>query len=131
MALHESLDEVTASAAVTVTDGPNNWFFDEDTFNQTTFGTGRFPSTTDGTLEVDFRFADSDGLRIASGTFELELKPDWWWGITFRLSNSDPTLGCFGCLRVFAFPISASARTPQDSLWVVVGGNTLDNSLVF
>ncbi len=93
---------------------------------------GRVLSTrTAGTLRVGFRFAA--GQTVASeGAVELPLRPDWHYGIAFHVDSLDPKRGCFGCQGSRAFPLAAAHRRGvRDSLWVVWGGNFIENPVIY
>ena len=93
---------------------------------------GRVLSTrTEGTLRVGFRFAT--GQTVASeGAVELPLRPDWQYGVTFHVDSLNPTRGCFGCQGSRAFALAAAHRRgARDSLWVVWGGNFIDNPVIY
>jgi hypothetical protein len=90
-----------------------------------------FATRTSGTLWLRFRMAD--GSAVASeGEVELPLRADWSYGVEFRVAADDPTRFCFGCQGAKAFPLAAAFRgLPADSLWVVWGGNSIRNPVVY
>ena len=91
----------------------------------------RFATRTSGTLWLRFRM--SDGSAVASeGEVELPLRADWSYGVEFRVAADDPTRLCFGCQGARAFPLApAYRRLPAESLWVVWGGNSIRNPVVY
>jgi hypothetical protein len=57
---------------------------------------------------------------------------DWGYAFTIRVDSLDPTRYCFGCLGAHAFPLAAQyRRTVRDSVWVVWGGNSFKNPVVY
>lgn len=65
-------------------------------------------------------------------TQRIDLRPDFGWELSFRRASSDPTAMCFGCFGATAFPLGASLQvTAADSLWVVWGGNSISNPVVY
>ncbi len=131
----------TADIRVTFEDGLRRWHVDADgplafTGEPTRssvrpFASGPFNTRTDGVLRVSFR-ASRDGEEISAGSVELELKPDWVWGVKLEASRVDPTSGCFGCLGRKAFGIAPEFRTSErDSIYIVWGGNSIKNPVVY
>ncbi|HET9983811.1 MAG TPA: hypothetical protein VFQ38_09500 [Longimicrobiales bacterium] len=94
--------------------------------------TPAFDTPAAGPLRVDFVVEDSARRPVSSGAVELALRSDWIWGIEFWVASENPTRTCFGCAGYRAFPIAeAYRRTPADSLYVVWGGNSIENPVVF
>lgn len=92
----------------------------------------RLKTATSGTLEVAFRLVTTVEGEVGSGQLELDLRPDWFWAVTFRPDDQDPTEGCFGCLEHFVFPLSEAVQTSsQDSMHVVISGNSISNPVVY
>jgi hypothetical protein len=86
----------------------------------------------DGTLRVRAELQDASGAVLTSGEVRLDLRPDWVWGVDIWLASENPTLGCFGCMGYRAFAIPAALRvTPTDSLYMIWGGNSISNPVVF
>lgn len=95
------------------------------------FDTREFRTPTSGTLIVDVTIAEA-GEVIATGMVELPLRPDWGWGVDLFLGDRNPTDTCFGCVDYRAFGVAEGHRdSPADSLWVVWGGNSISNPVVF
>lgn len=93
--------------------------------------TREFPTRTSGTLQVEFVVA-ADPVTLAEGSVAIPLKTDWRWGVDFFLTDRDPTEMCFGCFGAAAFPLAPEYRTSDaDSLWVVWGGNSISNPVVY
>ncbi len=87
-----------------------------------------FPTDTTGTLTVDFKLTSPSLGPLSEGRVELELRNDWRWEVQFHLSEHDPTERCFGCVGAESSPL-ATDDTP--SLWVVWGGNSISNPVVY
>ncbi|HEY9226489.1 MAG TPA: hypothetical protein VIP11_07585 [Gemmatimonadaceae bacterium] len=84
-----------------------------------------------GTLLVRFRFASGDPAA-SEGTIELPLRSDWAYGVQIFVDSLDPRIGCFGCQGSRGFPLAAShRRTAKDSVWVIWGGNSISNPVVY
>ncbi|MEO8564029.1 MAG: hypothetical protein ABI601_18255 [bacterium] len=48
------------------------------------------------------------------------------------MDSLDPTRYCFGCLGARAFPLAAEyRRSTNDSVWVVWGGNSFKNPVIY
>jgi hypothetical protein len=82
-------------------------------------------------LELTFRLEDADAV-VSTGTVSLPRKSDWRWGVTISAATTDPEEGCFGCFGSQAFPLAEAFRAPErDSVWVVWGGNSIDNPAIY
>jgi hypothetical protein len=90
------------------------------------------PTPDQGMLEVRAVLTTDDGALLASGATQLVLESDWRWGVTVWWTNRDPALDCFGCTGRLAIPIPESLRaTPADSLYIVWGGNSIRNPVIY
>jgi hypothetical protein len=88
-------------------------------------------STSGPDLELTYRL-ESAGIVISSGSVTLPRKSDWHWGVTIFSATANPEEGCFGCFGAQAFPLADAFRTPgQDSIWVVWGGNSIDDPAIY
>jgi hypothetical protein len=68
------------------------------------------------------------GGTTASGTFDLELRDDWYWNVILAQTSHDPMIGCMGCFGSIRFTTSVE----QDwSMWAVWGGNSISNPVVY
>jgi hypothetical protein len=84
-----------------------------------------------GTMRVAFRFA-SGGTVAAEGSAEVPLRADWAYGFDVHVDSLDPRRSCFGCIGSRAFPLAAAyRRSPRDSVWLVWGGNSIRNPVVY
>lgn len=93
--------------------------------------TPEFSTRDSGTLRTRFWYVAGVDT-VFSGAFDLELHPDFRWGVSFARATADPTLQCFGCAGRLVFPIDAQLQTtPEDSLWVVWSGNSISDPVVF
>lgn len=90
-----------------------------------------FATAQSGEVTVDVSMADAQG-SIASGHIALPLRPDWVWGVDVTVDSTNPTRLCLGCMGVRSFALRPGAgRTVRDSLWVVWGGNSIKNPVVY
>lgn len=92
-------------------------------------------TSTKGKLTVEFQLSDSETeQQISGGDFQLDLKNDWGYSI-YILSDSaeaDPTFGCLGCGGYFSFGYSTdSTSSDNDSLYVVLGGNSISDPVIY
>ena len=75
---------------------------------------------------------ESAGTVISTGTVSLPRKSDWRWGVTISAATTNPGEGCFGCFGSQSFPLAEAFRAPgQDSIWVVWGGNSIDDPGIY
>ena len=87
-----------------------------------------FSTVTNGTLSVDFTLTSPSQIPLSEGHVELELRNDWRWEVQFHLAEHDPTARCFGCIGAGRFPLASDDTL---SLWVVWGGNSISNPVVY
>ena len=88
-------------------------------------------STSGPDLELTYRL-QSAGTEISSGSVTLPRKSDWQWGVTVFSATTDPQENCFGCIGSQVFPLIEAFRPPQqDSIWVVWGGNSIDDPAIY
>lgn len=53
-------------------------------------------------------------------------------GASVRSATTDPKFECFGCLGSQAFPLIAEYQAPdRDSIWVVWGGNSISDPVIY
>ena len=89
------------------------------------------PTRRAGTLRVAFRFA-AGGATVSEGAAEVPLRGDWRYGFDIMVDSLDPTRACFGCIGRRAFPLPAEyRRSPRDSVWLVWGGNSIRNPVIY
>lgn len=119
---------------VRVTDGRGTRLLGADDFGNVDanfFRTAPIATATSGTVTVDVALEDA-GRSLAEGRVVLDGRPDWGWGVTIHVTDSDPARACFGCFGSLAFPLDPSvARTPADSLWLTWGGNSISDPVVY
>jgi hypothetical protein len=85
-----------------------------------------------GNLQVEVVLKDSTGEHVSSGSITIDIRPDWRWGVDIVLWNENPFYGCFGCVGYKAFYVdSVYRRTPEDSLYVVWGGNWIKHPVIY
>jgi hypothetical protein len=82
-------------------------------------------------LEVSFTLTYAD-THLSGGTVFLPRRSDWRWHVTVSAATTSPEEGCFGCLGSQAFELAQSYRAPgRDSIWLVWGGNSISNPVVY
>lgn len=124
-----------ATLTVTVEDGARRWTWTNDDF--TTSESSAVPTSpsvstrTSGTAQITFELRDGAAV-ISSGTVSVPLQGDWAWTVNLIASTEDPALRCFGCQGSQAFPLAEDWRTEgQDSLWMVWGGNSISDPVLY
>jgi hypothetical protein len=122
--------------SVTVDDGDRTWTWSGADF-RTSMQNSSAPTTPErgtrssGVVRLTVRITDGATV-VAAGDAQLDLRPDWRWSVDILSATADPTLNCFGCLGSASFPLHASYRKPgRDSLWLVWGGNSIENPVVY
>jgi hypothetical protein len=88
----------------------------------------RFATRHEGTLSVEVLLARGSDT-IGAGSATIPLKRDWRWGVEVFVTNVNPIHQCFGCFGSQSFP-AATARG-GDSLFIVWGGNSISNPVVY
>jgi hypothetical protein len=96
------------------------------------------PSTPEATveasgpdLEVAFQLV-GEGAVLSAGTLPLPRRRDWRWNVSIQAAATDPALACFGCVGSQAFPLVAGFRAAdRDSIWVVRGGNSISDPVIY
>jgi hypothetical protein len=82
-------------------------------------------------LELQYRL-ESGGEVLSSGSITLPRRQDWSWGVTIWARTTDPLEGCFGCFGSAAFSLAQAFRAvDRDSVWLVWGGNSISNPVVY
>jgi hypothetical protein len=129
-------DPITPSmVTVTVEDGTRRWTWTGSDF--ATSPESAMPVTpwmhtsTSGDARVSFELRDGDAV-VSTGSIILPLQDDWQWGVDLMVRSTNPMMGCLGCTDAVAFPIADAYRTEsRDSLWLVWGGNSISNPLIY
>lgn len=94
--------------------------------------TKTFITPTSGSIFIKFTLSDAIRGELNSGVITLNAKPDWHWSVDFQLSSENPFNGCFGCVDYKAFPIDSVFQTSnQDSLFIIWGGNSIKNPVIY
>ena len=96
------------------------------------------PSTPEATLgtsgpdlSVAFRL-ESRGAVLSAGTVTLPRRRDWCWNVSVQSATTDPKFECFACVGSQAFPLAVEYQAPdRDSIWVVWGGNSIRDPVIF
>lgn len=85
-----------------------------------------------GELTVEVILRRPGEAVLAEGAIELDIRDDWVWGVDVFLTNENPMRTCFGCLghEAFAIPAGLTAE-PDDSLFIVWGGNSISEPVVY
>lgn len=82
-------------------------------------------------LEVTYEISDG-GTVLSSGTVLLPRRSDWRWGVTIEAATANPAEFCFGCFGSRAFALAPEFRPAgRDSIWVVWGGNSISDPVVY
>ena len=124
-----------AMVTVDVTDGTHQWQWTGSDFVATasspTPQTPEHATRNAGTLQLRVQLSDGS-VVVADGEVTLDLRSDWRWTIDIMTSTTDPRSVCFGCVgsRSVALP-SAYRAAGRDSLWVVWGGNSIRNPVIY
>ena len=93
---------------------------------------GPFETAHSGTLHVQFQLLNGGSPSATTGSFDLELREDWRWGVDFIVSDRDPMQGCWGCSDSIAFELDpAFGYTSDFKLWAVWGGNSISNPVEY
>jgi len=93
---------------------------------------GPFETAHSGTLHIEFQLLNGRSPSATTGSFDLDLREDWRWGVDFIVSDRSPMQGCFGCSDAIAFELDpAFGYTPDFKLWAVWGGNWISNPVVY
>jgi len=121
---------------VTITDGNRFWeWHGADLRSSAALGMPHSPeraTRTRGDLLVSFRVHDTAQGPVATGSVTIPLRNDWRWRVDFINATEDPVLLCFGCAGSRAFALPPTHRAPGfDSLWVVWGGNSISDPVIY
>ena len=100
--------------------------------NHPTPSTPEVETATSGPdLQVSYTLENAD-VFLSGGTVSLPRRSDWRWHVTLSAATSDPQEGCFGCFGAMAFPLAQSFRpVERDSIWVVWGGNSISDPVIY
>ena len=91
-----------------------------------------FVTPISGNIRIRFTLSDTTGVDLNFGTIALDAKPDWRWSVDFVLSSSNPFNSCFGCIGYSAFSVDSIFQTSnRDSLFVIWGGNSIKNPVIY
>lgn len=93
--------------------------------------TREYETPTRGTLEIEVEIV-SDAEVVSSGSLDLPLQPDWGWNVQLFLRAENPHEGCIGCFGYRSFPVAEEFRaSPAESLWMIWGGNSISEPVVY
>ncbi len=122
---------------ISASDGHTTWDIDGSDF-MTSDGldaphTPYYKTMRSGTLTIDFTIASPQGGEpISEGSVSLPLRSDWAWSISFHPSSVNPYEFCFGCSGYESFSLAETYRdTVADSLYVIWGGNSIKNPVIY
>lgn len=91
-----------------------------------------FVTPTSGSIRIRFTLSDSTRGDLNSGIIVLDAKPDWRWSVDFVLSSGNPFNSCYGCIGYSAFSVDSVFQTSNgDSLFVIWGGNSIKNPVIY
>lgn len=123
---------------LTLGDGRSVWRFGPDAIGPDRRYTGQWWSPevetiSDGTLTMWFRLEGPGGLLVSSGKVSMPLREDWRWGIGLHRFSGPPRGKAFGEVGRQSFEIiePAYAATDSDSVWVIWGGNSVSNPVIY
>jgi hypothetical protein len=126
----------TELLTVTVQDGGrvlewNGADFRPDAFNATPSTPDVAIATSGPDLTLSYRLETEAG-PLSTGSVTLPRRSDWAWHVTISAATTDPALLCFGCIGSHGFGLAEAFRAPErDSIWVVWGGNSISNPVVY
>jgi hypothetical protein len=84
-----------------------------------------------GSLQIDYTMIDGT-TQMSSGGVNLDLRPDWEWGVSIQADSLNPVQRCFGCFGSKPFPLlSQYRRNARDSIWVTWGGNSISHPVIY
>ena len=93
---------------------------------------GPFSTAHSGNIHIDFALLDGGVASSTRGSIELPLQHDWGWSVSFSVSDTNPTSRCYGCMGSLEFPLdSALGYDPSMKLYIVWGGNSISNPVVY
>ncbi|MFW6193440.1 MAG: hypothetical protein ACOC83_08125 [Gemmatimonadota bacterium] len=114
---------------LTVSDGLETRVFvfaDLESAGPDQFRSDDFPVASDGTAAIDLELS-LDGETVASGGLDIELQPEFDWGIGLFRQVGDPTDACFCCGTALQLMVAPGfERESGDSVWLTVGGAPKD-----
>lgn len=115
-------------------DGRTVWRLIGDDFSDgagSRHDTREFETKTSGELVTSFWMVQGRDT-LSSGELRIDLRSDWRWNISFFRGSEDPSGTCFGCVGSAAHALDEVLRTvPADSIWLVWGGNSISNPVIF
>ena len=93
--------------------------------------TREYETSTRGTLEIEVEVV-SDSEVVSSGSLDLPLQPDWLWNVSLILRAENPYETCIGCFGYRSCPLADEFRaSPAESLWMIWGGNSISEPVVY
>lgn len=96
------------------------------------FDAGPFEISTSGVLCVSCTLLDDEGGTLAIQGTVLSTRPDWRYSVSCSTSQNNPYRTCWGCSGFEARPLaSAPGFAPGDSLFIVWGGHSMSNPVLY
>jgi|GEM_PF-2114039 len=96
------------------------------------FRTEDFYTENSGELRIKFWVFEETEDSIAFGKVALNLERDWSWSVRFYRGEMNPFYACFGCSGYRSFPIDTAYQiTGADSIYVIWGGNSISNPVIY
>ena len=91
-----------------------------------------FETAKSGSIQAIATLKDSTGYHTSSDTVSLDIRSDWVWDVTVVLDNRNPYYGCCGCIGYRTYRVdTVFQRSASDSLFVVWGGNSIKNPVIY
>lgn len=138
--VHQNLIE-TNTLSLHIIDGKRSYQLENSDFEgeHQELSAPAIETSTSGELVNHIELTDSQiNEMISSGDFRFDLRNDWRYGTLFKADSveADPAFGCFGCLGYRSFEIDpvtseSGSNFENDSLYVVWGGNFINNPVVY
>ena len=127
------LDTASITFSAHVDDGSRNRRLQRSDFASQTsyrYTTGTFETASSGTARVACTLS---GMQTAiTGTARIDLRADFEFGVDCLISDSNPYRVCLGCFGYEAVALAPELGFPaSDSLFIVWGGNSTDDPVVY
>jgi hypothetical protein len=120
---------------ITVDDGQAKWRFDSSSLRSYlgAWSTPELETRSYGSLLVKYQFDDPEGEVVSTGELLLGLRGDWRWGVDIFPRDDSHNRTCMGCFGYESFPILDPAYTTSesDSVYIIWGGNSISNPVVY
>ena len=85
-----------------------------------------------GEIDIHFEIYGDSPTPSVDGDLSIELRSDWHWTVDFVIAEQNPDQYCMGCFGSKAFALPAfMQRDDNDSLYVIWGGNSISNPVIY